>query len=173
MPEEKKIALKFSRENFEEIYNLKEYSSIIRNRHTRVYFWMLIALGIVFPVSLFYSISENKFVVLSIMLFIWFILAVVALYAAAMPYIRWVKKVVTYIKTFEKYKMHELILTENSMELIQDETHTLERWSSIANIRIEPEYLVINGSSQYIFPRKSMTEAEFEYLKTIAVNKIR
>lgn len=173
MTREKTINLSFRREDFEEIYNLKKEGSIILNRHTRIYFWIVIVLGIAFSASLFYSTSENRYVTVSLMFFVWLILFTIVLYSVAKPILKWKRSVLNFIKTNESYKKHVLILTENCIELVEDEARTLEKWSSISNIKIEADYLILSGSKSFIFPKRSMAEAEFEYLKEFVTNKFR
>lgn len=171
--DEKVIPLIFRKEDFEEIYNLKEYRNIILHSDIRNHLLTVVLFAAALLVSIFYSIYKNESIVLLVLLFIGLTGTSINLYFAMRPYMRWKKSVIRFIHSMKAYKRHTLILTESCMELLQDESRTLEKWSSISSFKIETAYIMLTGSSIFMFPKASMTEECFEDLAIFVTGKIK
>lgn len=165
--EEKTILLTFNRRDFEELYHLREYGNLFSNRNTRSYLLIVIAVALVFIISICYSIFFNRLIVMSVMSFLGLSFSLVLLHFIARPYRKWKKSIVDWIDSMEMYTSQKLILTTNSVVLVQDEIETMEKWTGILNVKIAPNYVAIKGSEQFIFPKASMTEKDFEYLSSV------
>lgn len=164
--EQKIIPLNFNRDHLEELYHLKEYRNLFVNRRTRGYLFTVIACASTFLISIFYSIFSNKLIVLSVVSFLGLLFSLIILYLIARPFKKYKRSIVDWIDLMETYSNQKLILTENSFALIQDETETIEKWETISNVKIAPNYISIKGAEQFIFPKASMAENDFEHLSS-------
>jgi hypothetical protein len=63
----------------------------------------------------------------------------------------------------EKFKSHKLILNEETLTLVQDNNEEIHKWTAFTHIEIAESYLMLTGTVQYFFPKKSMEPDDLEY----------
>ncbi len=160
----KTIELNFSREDFEELYFRNNQDSFILSPILKRDFVLFVFFLLLFFSSVIYSYltSQHAWVIvitaiITVVMFIPYFIKVLRLK-------KWRNSVFELIQSNEKYKKHNLLLTECALTLIQDGKEEITKWSSFTKAEINTEYVILTGDSGYIFPKKSMTDDDYDYL---------
>lgn len=169
---EKLIELTLRRQDFEDIYFRKSNGYVYSSPLINPILILLMSLVAIFSFSLYQSIVYNTYIVLSVMSFL-FLLSVAISYFYVV-YKIWRRKVSIsdYLDDISRVKKHTVLLTEKAMCLTQDANETIEKWSAITKAVLHEDYISFEGQQVFLFPKKSMTEPEFEYFKNLVKNKV-
>lgn len=161
---EKIISLNFNRKDFEEIYFRNNQGNFILSPMLKRNFKIFITSLLILAGTIIYSWLTNKnawfiviFIIITIITFISYCAKVVQLK-------KWRNSVMEFIMTNEVFKQNKLILTENTLSLVQDDKEVISKWSAFTNAEITDNYLTLTGNIQYFFPKKSMLPNDYVYL---------
>ena len=78
-----------------------------------------------------------------------------------------------YLDDISRYSKYEVIVNESYLYFTEDKNETIVKWSEIKKIEIKENYIGLEGSENFLFPRKSMTEIDFQKLKEIIRKNIK
>ncbi len=167
------IELNFNRKDFEEVYFNGNQASYVNSETTKNPFRNMLVSGLIFFFLLFKSISEGGTQIVTIILGIIFIYFLADYLTKAFGIWKRKKKVEVYLNGVEKIKSHKLILNKNTFEIQQENEIVTELWTDFKKPEINDMFTyLVSKSENYLIPKKSMTELEYEELKSIIRNKI-
>lgn len=164
MTENIEITLHFDRNHFEEIYFKNNQRSYIHNAEIKPLFRNSVILLLIIVFLFFYAKVKNEYEIL-IIPFIPLIVFVFKYLEKFSIILKWKKGVVRYLNEQEQYTSHTLILSDNSLSIIQDGQETIEKWSNFTSVKILDDYIALNSLEHFLIPKKSMTPEEFQILK--------
>ena len=78
-----------------------------------------------------------------------------------------------YLDRISTVKHHKLILSSNSISMIENGVETIVKWSAFSKLVIEKNHLSLWGSENFVFPKKSMSEDDYSLLTEIARSQIK
>ncbi len=91
------------------------------------------------------------------------LISFVPYYTKAAQIIKWRRTVKDFIRHNENYKYHKLILNESSFTVVQDDKEEIQKWFAITHVEIGKNYLLVNGPTQFLFPRNAMPEDDYQF----------
>ena len=165
MIDQKKIALTFRRNDFEEIYFKNNQGDIFWGKTVKQYFIIFFLFLCVFLISVSYSLYTNLLWGIPVLFFFLGIISYLTYNAYASPVIKWKKQVIGYLDDLSKIKNHELHLTDGALTLIQDDETIITKWTSFRKATLNDTSIILTGNDTYLFPKKSMMPGDYEYLK--------
>ena len=145
------IQLKFSRQNFEEIYFKDNQGDYWRSGTTKSAFITLILMGAILIFILVYALIADNYRAL-IFFGILFIVAAFNYVSAFRVLYKWKSKIFDFLDREEKYQNCKILLTDKSFTLIQDGIETIESWANFSSVKISDEYISMEGNEHFIFP---------------------
>ena len=164
--------LHFDPEHFREIYFQDDQGSYLKSatvkRPLRIFLIIVIVWGIAVAIML-YNGNDAFFKLASVA----FIFGLAYYLHAARALYRWKKQVNQFLERENAFKHYQLILTQESFSLIQDETQHIEKWSEMKAADIQPNYVTIMGRQDYVIPLKSIGKEPFEILKKTVAKKLK
>lgn len=163
-PYEKIISLNFNRKDFEEIYFRNNQGNFILSPMLKRDFKIFITSLLIFVGTVIYSWITNKNAWLIVISAIVTIITFIPYYTKVIQLKKWRNSVIEFIKVNEIFKQNKLILTENTLSLVQDEKEEINKWSAFTRAEITDNYLTLTGNTQYFFPKKSMPPDDYVYL---------
>jgi hypothetical protein len=158
------IELTYSRKTLEEVYNLEEQGNVFRNRDVRGMLVAFLIVTILLGVSSYYSVTTDKYIVLTVMIGVFWIAAVVKVLTHVVTIIKWKRDVDTAIDGLVKYRSTILEVSENGFLLKKDSTEVFESWKNVTSFRMETNFVLITTKENYIFPKACMSESAFAFL---------
>lgn len=164
--------LHFSRQDFEEIYFKDHQGDYFRSSTTKGLFIALsvgLALLTVAGVYWFYNDSLELIVFACIPVAL---LAFFYIKACRVLYV-WKTQVSNSLDKEEQYEHYQIILSDGSFSLIQNDKETIERWSNFVKATISDEYIFLEGSQNIMIPRKSLKAEDYGELKKVVSEKIK
>jgi hypothetical protein len=167
------IELNFNRKDFEEVYFKGNQGSYLNSETTKKPFRNMLASGLIFFFFLFKLISDGGIQIGTIVLGIIFLYFLAEYFKKAFVIWKRNKKVEVYLNGVEKIKSHKLILNKNTFEIQQENEIVTELWTNFKKPEINDMFTyLVSKSENYLIPKKSMTELEYEELKSIIRNRI-
>jgi hypothetical protein len=167
------IELNFNRKDFEEVYFNGNQGSYVNNETTKSTFRNMLGSGLIFFFFLFKLISDGGTQVGTILLGIIFLYFLAEYFIKAFRIWKRNKKVRDYLNGVEKIKNHKLILNKDTFEIKQENEIVTELWTDFKKPEINDMFTyLVSKTENYLIPKKSMTELEYEKLKSIIRNKI-
>ncbi len=134
----------------------------------------VITIGMAFLATLIYVVVADKNSGFAIILGILFGVAFYDLFKKASPLLKWKAGVIAYLDDLDKIREHQFILTPHVFSLLQDGKETMEKWSELKRCELELDFIsIITNSTTYLFPKKSMTAEEFEFLRAVLSEKMK
>ncbi len=121
------IELKFNRQDFEEIYFRNGQGDTFWGQNVKGHFTMLLVFATTLICSTIYSLLTNHLWGFPIVLFFICLLSVLRYEKQISPILKWKKQVNEYLTTLSKFKSHKIILTTNSISIIQDNEETITK----------------------------------------------
>ncbi|MDR6459607.1 hypothetical protein J2786_002714 [Chryseobacterium vietnamense] len=173
MNEEKVITLKPDRKIFEDIYFSGNQGSLLFSPTTKSKTIATIAAAIVvFIVFLLKDqLSKESKGILYFLSFI-FLLCAVFLSVSVNKVSRWKKQVNHYLSTLERCKVYEIRLDNNFFTVNIDGEKETSEWKDFEYFDSTHEFISLEGKYNYMFPRKSMSEKEYSFLKNTLKEKV-
>jgi hypothetical protein len=167
------IELNFNRKDFEEVYFNGNQGSYVNSETTKKPFRNMLAFGLIFFFFLFKLISDGGIRIGTIILGIIFLYFLVNYLTKAIGIWKRKKTVEVYLNGVEKIKSHKLILNKNAFGIQQENEIVTEFWTDFKRPEINDMFIyLVSKSENYLIPKKSMTELEYEELKSIIRNRI-
>lgn len=169
---ETKIELKYQRKDFENIYYKNRQANIFWSTPVKEYFIIFSVFSILFLLSFTYSFFTNLLWGLSIFLMFLLTLSFFSYRTKASPILKWKKQVVKYLDRLDKISHHEITLTKSTLILTQDDEVIITKWIRFTKVIFNDESIQLSGSDEYLFPKNSMTQSQFIYLKDFILDRI-
>ena len=168
------IELTFNRQHFEDIYFKNKQGYIFLSPECKERFIILLAFSIVLIASIIYYLFTDTYLGLAILLFFCFTLAAADYRLRAVRILRWKKDVNKLLNKLSLGKKQQVILTDKSITVIEDNEETILTWASFTKALINDSYIELFSKSDFfLYPKKSMTESDYELLKDMIHSKIK
>ena len=170
---EKVIELKFRREDFQDIYFRNKQGSIFKNAEIKSSYSICLIFLIIFCISLCISILKNTFIIVTIFAFLALLSASIVYFIKARHIWKWRSSVNTSISKLSEIRDSKITLTQNTICICYDALEIIEKWALFTKVTINEDYVLLLGGENHLFPRKSMAESDFKYLKDFVARKIK
>ena len=158
------IRLNFRAEDFEPIYFKDGYHLVFKNPTTKNQALMTIAMGTIWLAVgvklLLYGGPKTIFVVLSV----FFAITTLRLKRRTDGISRWKREIALFLEKLKLPVERSLLLTNEFFRYMEGDESTTENWTEVDSAEITDDYISINASAEYLFPKNSMSTAEFEQL---------
>jgi len=86
---------------------------------------------------------------------------------------KWRGGVKKYLDREEKYTKHKIILSDESLSVVQDNTETIEKWTNFDSAKISNTHILLEGKTNILIPSKCMSEKRYEEVNNIISKKIK
>ncbi|MFY7813800.1 MAG: hypothetical protein ACOVRK_01295 [Chryseobacterium taeanense] len=174
MSEERVIVLKLKRQDFEEIYFSGNQGSLFFSSTTRGKTITTIVVGLILLILLFFrdDFSKEKAGILYFVSFL-FLLCAVFLSVSINKVSRWKKQVGHYLTKLENCSIYEIRFDENFFTVNIDGDKETSEWKDFEFFDSNNEFISIEGKYSYMFPRKSMSEKDYSFLKQVLKQRIK
>ncbi|WP_196888268.1 YcxB family protein [Aureivirga sp. CE67] len=164
--------MKIEKEHYEGIYlpvtgETHPTEKIIK-RDFKIGITLLFLLIVSLPISI-YIVDYG----ITIFVLILFIIALVNYILSKKKFNYSNKKINEWINKQISFEKNEIVLSENTFTIIRGEEETIEKWENIKNIEIKENYFEIEGKHQYVIPKRSLNEKDFEDFKNIIKEKMK
>ncbi|GEN76523.1 hypothetical protein CHA01nite_22630 [Chryseobacterium hagamense] len=168
MSEERVIVLKPERKDFEEIYFDGNQGSLFFSSATRGKTMTTVVVGAILLIVFIFrnDFTQEKAGILYFISFL-FLLCAVFLSMSINKVSRWKKQVNHYLSKLENCSIYEIRLDEQFFTVnINGEKETSE-WKDFTHFGSNNEFITVEGKYSYMFPRKSMNEKDYSFLKQV------
>ncbi|WP_353146739.1 hypothetical protein [Chryseobacterium sp.] len=168
MSEEKVIALKSDRKNFEDIYFNGNQGSLLFSPTTKSKTITTIAAAVILLIVFLLkdSLGKDNVGILYFLSFI-FLLCAVFLSVSINKVSRWKKQVNHYLNLIERCKVYEIRFDQNFFTVNIDGEKETSEWKDFDYFEANEKFISLEGKYNYMFPKKSMSEKEYNMLKKI------
>lgn len=173
MSEEKAIILKTERKIFEDIYFSGNQGSLLFSPTTKSKTVITIASALILFIIFLLkdSLSKESVGILYFLSFI-FLLCTVFLSVSINKVSRWKKQVNHYLNVLDKCKIYEIRFDQNFFTVNIDGEKETSEWKDFDFFDSTNEFISLEGKYSYMFPKKSMTEKEYNLLKKVCKENI-
>ncbi|WP_265129867.1 hypothetical protein [Chryseobacterium oranimense] len=163
---EKVIRLHVNRKDFEEIYFSGNQTSLFFSPTTRGKTITTVVVGLILLILFFFKddLSKEKFGILYFMSFL-FLLCTVYLSLSIKKVSRWKKEVNKYLKSLEDSKIYEIRFNNEIFNVNLNHQEELSKWEDFKDFDVNNEFISLEGKFNYMFPKKSMSKADYDSLK--------
>ncbi|HWY34847.1 MAG TPA: YcxB family protein [Nitrosopumilaceae archaeon] len=175
--DELNIELKNGAETVKALYYTNGQGNIFTYKRTR---WLILrTAGLLLLSIILYFVAINIPVITWI--FISIISSAVALASTVnlalntRKYLNWKKQVKEFLKVLAKYESQWLTLTYSSIEIVNNDKTTIDKWENVKHISVFSDHISIRMDDQalYVFPAKSMEPEQFNKLKEFVKNRMK
>jgi c-di-AMP phosphodiesterase-like protein len=167
------INLTFNRKDFEEIYFANRQANIFFSPTTKKHFLMLLIFSVAFIIMLLVSVYTNTFIFGFVVLLLITTLAAFNFVRRAYYLSNWRNRVKMHLDNISKHQRHKVILTDTAITVVMDDEELIEKWTAVDGATINNDYISLSTPHNHLFPRKAMSEKDYEVLKTFISNKVR
>ncbi|SHG64124.1 hypothetical protein SAMN05421866_1080 [Chryseobacterium oranimense] len=166
MDGEKVIRLHVNRKDFEEIYFSGNQTSLFFSPTTRGKTITTAVVGLILLILFFFKddLSKEKFGILYFVSFL-FLLCTVYLSLSINKVSRWKKEVNKYLKSLEDSKIYEIRFNNEIFNVNLNHQEELSKWEDFKDFDVNNEFISLEGKFNYMFPKKSMSKADYDSLK--------
>lgn len=173
MSEDKIIKLTPNRKDFEDIYFSGNQGNLFFSPTTKGKTVTTIFVGLILLILFCFkgNLSKEKFGILYFVSFL-FLLCTVYLSLSINKVSRWKKEVHRYLKTLEDSKIYELRLNNEIFNVNLNHQEELSQWEDFKDFEISDAFISLEGKYNYMFPKKSMAEKDYNLLKKIVKENI-
>ncbi|WP_343610499.1 hypothetical protein [Chryseobacterium oranimense] len=163
---EKVIRLHVNRKDFEEIYFSGNQTSLFFSPTTRGKTITTAVVGLILLILFFFKddLSKEKFGILYFVSFL-FLLCTVYLSLSINKVSRWKKEVNKYLKSLEDSKIYEIRFNNEIFNVNLNHQEELSKWEDFKDFDVNNEFISLEGKFNYMFPKKSMSKADYDSLK--------
>lgn len=174
MTEENVIILKPKRKDFEEIYFSGNQGSLFFSPVTRGKTVTTIVVAVILIILFLFKddFSKEKSGILYFVSFL-FLLCAVFLSVSINKVSRWKKQVTHYLTKLESCNIYEIRMDEDFFTVNIDGDKETSEWKDFEFFDGNNEFISIEGKYSYMFPRKSMSEKDYSFLKQILKKNIK
>lgn len=174
MTDEKVIILKPKRKDFEEIYFSGNQGSLFFSSTTRGKTVTTIIVAVILIILFLFKddFSKEKSGILYFVSFL-FLLCAVFLSVSINKVSRWKKQVEHYLNKVENCNIYEIRMDDNFFTVNINGDKETSEWKDFEFFDSNNEFISIEGKSSYMFPRKSMQEKDYSFLKQFLKKNIK
>ncbi|MDQ0593184.1 cell division protein FtsW (lipid II flippase) [Chryseobacterium ginsenosidimutans] len=174
MNEEKVIVLKPKRQDFEEIYFSGNQGNLFFSSTTRGKTITTIVVGLILIILFFFKddFTKEKFGVFYFVSFL-FLLCAVFLSVGINKVSRWKKQVNSYLTKLENCKIYEITFDNSFFTVNIDGEKETSEWKDFEYFDSIENYIALEGKYTYMFPKKSMSEKDYNLLKKVLKENIK
>lgn len=171
---EKVIKLHVNRKDFEEIYFSGNQGSLFFSQTTKGKTVTTIVVGLILLILFFFKddLSKEKFGILYFVSFL-FLLCTVYLSLSINKVSRWKKEVNRYLKSLEDSEIYEIRFNSEIFNVNLNHQEELSKWEDFKYFDANDEFISLEGKFNYMFPKKSMSKADYDTLKQVAKKNIK
>lgn len=164
--DDKIINLQISKKDFEEIYLHGDQGSLFFSPTVKGKLITTIVVAVILLVLFYFKddLSKEKFGILYFVSFL-FLLCAVYLSLAINKVSKWKKEVVRYLKTLENTDIYQIQFNAKVFKVNLNDNKETSLWTEFTAAEISDKFIGLEGKFNYMFPKKSMQEADFELLK--------
>ncbi|MCW3168099.1 hypothetical protein OMO38_06130 [Chryseobacterium sp. 09-1422] len=164
--DDKIINLKINKGDFEEIYLNGDQGSLFLSPTVKGKLITTIIVAAILLILFYFKddLSKEKFGILYFVSFL-FLLCAVYLSLAINKVSKWKKEVVKYLKTLENTEIYQIQFNAKVFKVNLNENKETSLWTEFTAGEISEKFIGLEGKFNYMFPRKSMSEADFNMLK--------
>lgn len=164
--DDKIINLQINKKDFEEIYLHGDQGSLFFSPTVKGKLITTIVVAVILLVLFYFKddLSKEKFGILYFVSFL-FLLCAVYLSLAINKVSKWKKEVVKYLKTLENTKIYQIQFNTKVFKVNLNDNKETSLWTEFTAAEISDKFIGLEGKFNYMFPRRSMQEADFELLK--------
>lgn len=164
--DDKIINLKINKGDFEEIYLNGDQGSLFLSPTVKGKLITTIIVAAILLILFYFKddLSKEKFGILYFVSFL-FLLCAVYLSLAINKVSKWKKEVVKYLKTLENTEIYQIQFNTKVFKVNLNESKETSLWTEFTAGEISEKFIGLEGKFNYMFPRKSMSEADFNMLK--------
>lgn len=164
--DDKIINLNISKKDFEEIYLQGDQGSLFFSPTVKGKLITTIVVAVILLVLFYFrdDLSKEKFGILYFVSFL-FLLCAVYLSLAINKVSKWKKEVVKYLKTLENTEIYQIQFNTKVFKVNLNDNKETSLWKEFTAAEISDKFIGLEGKFNYMFPKKSMQEADFELLK--------
>ncbi|MCY0976589.1 hypothetical protein PGH12_05425 [Chryseobacterium wangxinyae] len=166
MNDDKIINLNIKRKDFEEVYLQGNQGSLLFSPSVKGKFITTVVVAFILVILFFFKddLSKEKFGILYFVSFL-FLLCAVYLSLAINKVSKWKKEVVKYLKTLENTEIYQIQFNTKVFKVNLNDKKETSLWTEFSAGEISDNFIGLEGKFNYMFPKKSMSEADFELLK--------
>jgi hypothetical protein len=164
--DDKTINLNISKKDFEEIYLQGDQGSLFFSPTVKGKLITTIVVAAILLILFYFKdhLSKEKFGILYFVSFL-FLLCAVYLSLAINKVSKWKKEVVKYLETLENTTIYQIQFNTKVFKVNLNDNKETSLWTEFTAAEISDKFIGLEGKFNYMFPRKSMQEADFELLK--------
>lgn len=168
MNEDKIIKLTPNRKDFEDIYFSGNQGNLFFSPTTKGKTVTTIFVGLILLILFCFKgdLSKEKFGILYFVSFL-FLLCTVYLSLSINKVSRWKKEVHSYLKKLEDSTIYELRLNDEIFNVNLNHQEELSKWQDFKDFEINDAFISLEGKYNYMFPKKSMSEKDYNLLKKV------
>jgi len=173
MSEERVIVLKPKRQDFEEIYFSGKQGSLFFSSTTRGKTITTLVVGVILLIVLVFrdDFTKEKAGILYFVSFL-FLLCAVFLSVSINKVSRWKKQVGRYLAKLERCSIYEIRFDDQFFTVNIDGDKETSEWKDFEFFDSNNGFITIEGKYNYMFPRKSMSEKDYSFLKQVLKKNI-
>lgn len=166
MSEEKVIRLRPDRKDFEDIYFKGNQGSLFFSPSTKGKTVTTIIIGAILLIALLLKdqLGKENVGILYFLSFL-FLLCAVFLSVSINSVSRWKKGVDVYLKSLEKCSLYEVNFNNEFFNVAIDQQKEYNLWKDFTTTDINEDYISLDGKHSYMFPRKAMSDKDYNLLK--------
>lgn len=170
-----KIAISNYIESIRQLYFKEGKGKLITYKPIRYHFFYFSLLTLVIIAFLFVAINSNKYIFVTALGCLLTLGYLVFIMVQIFNYFKWKTSVESYLENLKEFNESEILLTENSFELLSANSSFIEKWSDVREVKSFNDHISfqIREVSQYIFPAASMSNQEFQELVAFVKDKTR
>ncbi|MDN5422729.1 MAG: hypothetical protein L0G07_04910, partial [Chryseobacterium sp.] len=86
---------------------------------------------------------------------------------------RWKKEVNRYLKSLEDAEIYEIRFNSEIFNVNLNHQEELSKWEDFKDFEVNDEFISLEGKFNYMFPKKSMSKADYEILKQAVKKNIK
>lgn len=130
--------------------------------------------GLILLILFFFKddLSKEKFGILYFVSFL-FLLCTVYLSLSINKVSRWKKEVNRYLKSLEDAEIYEIRFNSEIFNVNLNHQEELSKWEDFKDFEVNDEFISLEGKFNYMFPKKSMSKADYEILKQAVKKNIK
>ncbi|MDN5396174.1 MAG: hypothetical protein L0G05_06590, partial [Chryseobacterium sp.] len=130
--------------------------------------------GLILLILFFFrdDLSKEKFGILYFVSFL-FLLCTVYLSLSINKVSRWKKEVNRYLKSLEDAEIYEIRFNSEIFNVNLNHQEELSKWEDFKDFEVNDEFISLEGKFNYMFPKKSMSKADYEILKQAVKKNIK
>lgn len=173
MSEDYNIHLHFDRKHLEELYFPNGEDGFFTNKEIRMYLVLFLVLAVCLAASIIYWVAVEERIEFMVLSIVFTLLSAWQLFEHWMPIRKWIRRTKKFIDKSEKCKEYVLTLTPVYFSLRIDGTENIEKWDVVNSVGVYEDHIWIEGRSVYIFPKKSMTDAEYASIRSMIPERVK